>query len=291
MPTDHNSPDTTDTAPHAATNAATPDPERHHPVHATGASGPHDEASMRTWVGLPPDAMILIPGFTTPPVRLPDDMWALLVLAVDIVSDTDPDRAGEVALFAGRWVPDQPPPDLYDGDLVVRLPYATGPTGLPGDPATDVELLLAHRGRWQRVGQWHGVDQRWPVLLAPTAAAVMGLHIELTEAAARQEEKLAPPFSPLRWVRGALADLLDAGLVKPGEELVWDRRNLGVRHTARVHIDGTLVLADGRVYANPSGATTALGGNHQNGWNAFRRTSDGRSLGELRAQLRAWRRH
>jgi hypothetical protein len=86
-----------------------------------------------------------------------------------------------------------------------------------------------------------------------------------------------------------VGDLLDAGLVKPGDELVWNRRNHGVRHTARIRIDGTLILADGRVYANPSGATTALGGNHQNGWSAFRRVSDGRTLGELRTELRARR--
>jgi hypothetical protein len=71
--------------------------------------------------------------------------------------------------------------------------------------------------------------------------------------------------------------------------VVWNRRNLGVRHTARIRVDGTLVLTDGRVYTNPSGATTALGGNHQNGWNAFRRVSDGRTLGDLRTELRARR--
>ena len=50
----------------------------------------------------------------------------MLVMAVDIVDGTDPDRAGEVALFAGEWVP-EPPADLCDSDLVVRLPH-------PGKP-------------------------------------------------------------------------------------------------------------------------------------------------------------
>jgi hypothetical protein len=73
----------------------------------------------------------------------------------------------------------------------------------------------------------------------------------------------------IKWARGGIVELLDAGLVTAGEELVWNRRNLGVRHTACVRVDGTLILADGRVFANPCGATAALGGNHQNGWNAF----------------------
>jgi len=59
-------------------------------------------------------------------MRLPEQVWAMLVMAVDIVDGTDPDRAGEVALFAGEWVP-EPPADLCDSDLVVRLPH-------PGKP-------------------------------------------------------------------------------------------------------------------------------------------------------------
>src|SRR5207302_9858623 len=108
---------------------------------------------------------------------------------------------------------------------------------------------------WQRVGQWCGVDDRWPRIVAPTAA-VMGLHCDASEAIARFEAA-PPPMSPppIKWARGGVAELLDAGLVKAGEELVWNRRNVGGRHTARIRADGALVLADGRVYANPSGAT------------------------------------
>jgi hypothetical protein len=259
---------------------ASPDP-------ATGAAPVDGEAVLRDWEGLPSEAMILVPTFRTP-MRLPERTWAMLVLAVDIVGDTDPDHAGEVELFAGSWVAEQHPArGLYDGDLVVRLTHPAGPTSphLRGD-AVDVEMLLASDGRWQRVGLWRGADEQWPRVVAPTAAAVMGLHSDATEALARRDA--TPPMKPmLRWARGGLGELLDAGLVTAGDELVWDRRNLGVRHTARVRDDGTLILADGRVYANPSGATTALGGNHQNGWSAFRRSADGRTLGDLRTELRA----
>ena len=245
------------------------------------------EAALREWEGLPPDAVILVPAFAAP-MRPSDQAWAMLVLAVDIVGDTDPDRIGEVELFAGSWVPAQPPADLHDGDLVVRLTPPDDPAyPLPREHAVDVEMLLARRGRWQLVGRWRALDERWPWLLAPTAAAVMGLHNDAAEEVARRGATPSLASSPYRWARGGLAELLEAGLIKMGDEVVWNRRNLGVRHTARICINGTLILADGRVYANPSGATTALGGNHQNGWSAFRRVSDGRTLGELRTELRA----
>jgi len=244
---------------------------------------------MRAREGLPPDAMILAMVFAPPPMRCPDDVWAMLVTAVDIIGDADPDRAGEVALFAGTWVPRQPPADsLSDGDLVVRLIHPADPTyPLPRDHAADVEMLLAYRGSWRRVGQWFGIDDGWPGVVDP-AAAVTGLHGDATEAAIWSETPPSSTSSPLiKWARGGIAELLDTGLVTAGEEVVWNRRNLGVRYTARIRVDGTLVLTDGRVFANPSGATTALGGNHQNGWTAFRRVSDERTLGDLQTELRA----
>jgi hypothetical protein len=106
----------------------------------------------------------------------------MLVSAVDITGDADPDHVGEVALFAGRWVGEQPPADgMHDGDLVVRLTRPADPAyPCPRDQAADVEMLLAYRGRWQRVGRWCAVDVHWPRLVAPTAVAVMGLHGDAT---------------------------------------------------------------------------------------------------------------
>ncbi|WP_245617542.1 hypothetical protein [Amycolatopsis taiwanensis] len=231
---------------------------------------------MWEWEELPPNTMILAPAFDPPPMRCPDGVWAMLVAAVDLVGDADPDRAGGVALFAGCWVPDQPPADgLYGGDLVVRLTNPAGPTyPLPYNHVADVEMLLAFHGRWQCVGRWCGVDDRWPHIVAPAAAAVMGLHGVLREATVSCNR----PQPPITWTSAGVAELLDAGLVKVGEELLfWNQRNLGIRHSARIRADGALVLTDGQVYANPSGATTALGGTHQNIWGTFRRASDGRT--------------
>jgi hypothetical protein len=284
-------------APDATVDAPGPDPVPDHTTATIGASQPRDDASIWAWEGLPPDTLTLVPTVAPPPMRCPDDVWAMLVTAVDIISDADPDRADEVVLFAGTWVPEQPPADsLYDGDLVVCLTHPAEPTyPLPRDHATDVEMLLAYQGRWQRVGQWHGIDDRWPGIVAPTAAAVMGLHSDATEAALWSETP--PPSTPplstspplIKRAHGGVAELLDAGLVTAGEELVWNRPSLGARHTVRIRGDGVLVLADGRVYASPCGAITALGGHHQNGWTTFRRVSDGRTLGDLRTELRARR--
>lgn len=291
MPTDHYTHEPPDTAPSVAVNAPQPTPAPDATNATANASQPHDEASTREYKGLPPHTIILAPAYTAPPMRCPDEVWAMLVSAVDIVDDKDPDRAGEVALFAGQWIAQQPPADdLYDGDLVVRLTRPIDSTyPLPREHAADIEMLLACDGRWQSVGHWCGVDDRWPRIVAPTAAAVMGMHCDLSEAGVRLE---APPPSPKpqgNFRRGGVSDLLDAGLVTAGDELVWNRGHLGVRHTARIRADGALVLADGRVYANPSGATTALGGNHQNGWSLWRRVVDGRTLGDLRTALRAQR--
>lgn len=244
---------------------------------------------MRAWEGLPPDAMILSPVFGPPPMRCPDNAWAMLVTAVDIISDLDSDHAGEVALFAGTWMHEQPSLDssLYDGDLVVRLSAPAAPSyALTRKRTTDVEMLLAYQGHWHRIGQWRGIGKSWPSIVAPTAAAVMGLHGDATEAALRAQTA-PPPTSPplIRWARGGIAELLAAGLVTAGEELVWNRRVFGVRHTARIRADGALILADGRTFANPCGAAAALCRSFQNGWNVFRRTSDGRTLGDLRAEL------
>jgi hypothetical protein len=260
MTTDRDIHEPPELAPDGAVGAPRPEPLPDHATANTGASQPRDEATLRAREGLPPDTMILAPAITSPPMRCPDDMWAMLVLAVNIIGDNDPDRAGEVALFAGQWVGDQPPADdQYDGDLVVRLTHPTDPTyPSPRDHAADIEMLLAHQGRWRRVGQWFGIDDRWPLIVAPTAAAVMGLHCDLSEAVAGFEATLP----------------LDA--------------EVGGALGARIRADGTVVLTDGRVFATPSGAATALSGYPQNGWTVLR-TSDGRTLDELRAELRARR--
>jgi hypothetical protein len=115
---------------------------------------------------------------------------------------------------------------------------------------------------------------------------MMGLHVEATEVAQLPSGVMTDRRLRGWHGNGGLVDLLATGLIRAGEEFSWYRPGRGARHIAHVHSDGTLVIADGRAYVNPSGALAALGGNHQNGWKMWKRTSDGRVLGDLRAELR-----
>lgn len=76
-------------------------------------------------------------------------------------------------------------------------------------------------------------------------------------------------------------DLLDAGLLKPGEVLVWNRPRLGVTHTAVVEPDGRLRLEDGRVEHCPGCAAIALAGYLISGSGVWRRATDGVPLADL----------
>lgn len=82
--------------------------------------------------------------------------------------------------------------------------------------------------------------------------------------------------------RVCLRDLLAAGLLDAGDELVYRRPGLGVHRTGQVTAEGMLRLDDGRLFTTPSAASTALGSPHQNGWHFWCRTRDGRTLWELR---------
>lgn len=81
-----------------------------------------------------------------------------------------------------------------------------------------------------------------------------------------------------------LRDLLKAGLLQPGEELVWNRRTIKTTHSAIVGSDGTLTTADGKSHKTPSGAAKHLNGNKPvDGWLAWKSKKQGKSLSELRS--------
>jgi hypothetical protein len=86
--------------------------------------------------------------------------------------------------------------------------------------------------------------------------------------------------------RVRLTDLVDAGVLRPGQNLVWDRPQVGARYLATVTDEGALRLPDGRAFAAPSrAAIEAAGGGSYDGWLAWR-TDDGQreSLHELRVR-------
>jgi hypothetical protein len=285
-----------DPATHVATGASTSRA-------TTGADIPcHNGAeAIRDREGLPSEAVILYPA-TTAPMRMPEGAWALLIQAVEVAAvatAVDAEGASAVVLLAGSWLAERAPAALCDGDLVVRispvhdsslggdLGVGTGAINCStnGTVAVDADLVLARLARWEVLASWSHLGPNWPQVIAPTVAAVMGFYTDLVDLTARHDA--ARPFtSPL--IPSAMNDLtrlLDAKLVTAHEEFLWEHDRGRMRHLARVRADGTLALADGRVFATPSAAASTLSGSPRNGWELFRRIGDGTTLGQLRTQL------
>lgn len=83
-----------------------------------------------------------------------------------------------------------------------------------------------------------------------------------------------------------LNDLLKAGVLRPGDELIWKRRVAKTSHIAVVEKDGTLTTADGISHKSPSGAAKHLNKNKPiDGWLAWKKREGEISLAELRSNL------
>ena len=83
-----------------------------------------------------------------------------------------------------------------------------------------------------------------------------------------------------------LKELLKAGFLQPGEELVWHRRATQKTHVVVVREDGSLTTSDGKLHKTPSGAAKHLNGNKPvDGWIAWKKKSNQVSLAELRSKL------
>ncbi|MGH3766605.1 MAG: hypothetical protein ACRDS0_07370 [Pseudonocardiaceae bacterium] len=95
-------------------------------------------------------------------------------------------------------------------------------------------------------------------------------------------EALAEPPGP---PKGPLASVMDAGLLKPGAVLHWNRPRRGERYEVVVLPNGQLEAPDGQRFNSPSGATDGLAGGSNDGWDCWR-TDDGDTLGDLRKRLR-----
>ncbi len=127
--------------------------------------------------------VVLLPTQQLAPMRCPAGFAAILVTCVDIADGVDLDHDGDVEFLAGRWMTAVPPADHgNDGDVILVLREPSG-TPLAGDASTgvDIEMRLLNGRRWQRVGIWPGLDNRWPHVIASTASAIMGLHTDILE--------------------------------------------------------------------------------------------------------------
>jgi len=86
--------------------------------------------------------------------------------------------------------------------------------------------------------------------------------------------------------RVTLMDLLDAGLLAPGDELTFTRPRFGETHRAVVTESGGLALEGGQTFRSPSSAArVAADISAIDGWRAWTVASSGQLLDSLRQQL------
>ncbi|MGX7829004.1 hypothetical protein ACTG9Q_28345 [Actinokineospora sp. 24-640] len=258
----------------------------------------------------PPETVLLAPAVPhAVPMRPPAGAWGLVVVAVRTTDaagapvrftrDTpapDPAHTDTADLLAGVWLPEPPPATLHAGDVVVR------PRASTTDPAlTDVEVLAAMQGEWRTVGTWEAVDARWPhevamavltnmryladaalndaqraTLTGPIAAAMPNwLSRGLGLAGEPEPEAAAPRRAP-----DGLAELLEAGLLAEGEQVVLDG------HTATVKAGGVLHHGpDEFAVSTVNALATQLCDFTANGWHLWRCARDNRLLADLRTEL------
>jgi hypothetical protein len=84
-----------------------------------------------------------------------------------------------------------------------------------------------------------------------------------------------------------MTDLLDAGLLQPGDDLVFPRPRLGQTFHATLRANGTIELPDGTICTSPSlAAMKAANLVSYDGWHGWRVPRlDGVKLDELRQNL------
>jgi len=89
--------------------------------------------------------------------------------------------------------------------------------------------------------------------------------------------------------RITLADLIEAGLLEGGDDLVWERPQLGQEYSAQLLENGAIELPNGETHASPSGAAKAAAGIAAiDGWQCWKVTRlQGVRIDSLRAQLLA----
>jgi hypothetical protein len=87
--------------------------------------------------------------------------------------------------------------------------------------------------------------------------------------------------------RVTISQVVQAGLLIPGEKLVWERPRKGERWYATVTGNGKLRLDDGSEYPTPTAAArAAAGGRRSGGLDVWKRASDGTGLSEIWKEFR-----
>ena len=82
-----------------------------------------------------------------------------------------------------------------------------------------------------------------------------------------------------------IKDLLQAGYIQVGQEIIWKSRAQGESHKASISVNGEIRTADGNLHRTPSGALKHLNGNKPvDGWLAWKLSATGESLSSIRAK-------
>ena len=83
-----------------------------------------------------------------------------------------------------------------------------------------------------------------------------------------------------------IRDLLAAGSIDTGDDLVWVSRIQGETHKATISPNGEIRTADGKLHKTPSGALKHLNGNKPvDGWLAWKVKKSGKPLASLRSEI------
>jgi len=84
----------------------------------------------------------------------------------------------------------------------------------------------------------------------------------------------------------SLRDLLKAGLISSGDDLVWKKQNSSLTFTAKVLESGKIETSDGVAHASPSMAARHVNmGISTNGWRVWQVAKSKQSLSDLRSFL------
>lgn len=156
------------------------------------------EEDLRQQQAVPDDQVVLASDevAVAPPLTQPPGTWAMTVTQVDLAQHHN--GRVVVRLFTGVWeTAPYPADDMVDGDVIIVLdpPHDTQQCRRIG-----VRLFQAYGGVWDLVGSWDNLGLDWPLLIAPTARAVMRLHSDLFDPSRTCLWAPEPPpkLSPLR---------------------------------------------------------------------------------------------
>ncbi len=128
-------------------------------------------------------------------------------------------------------------------------------------------------------------------LVSPIARLLHLVDIDVSPSTEPEEGEtleLPPPARRKRVFAGTLTDLLRAGLLHDGQEILFTWTGLEQPGSIVVVGGEALILIAGATHKSPSGAGLAIRGGAVNGWSYFStREADGGliTLGELRARL------